>query len=91
MRYVGYGIIGLTIAILLLMVLKSARAYDEYQMSILAKSLIVAGILSIIMLPVLLVMLLSDTNYTVETIFLFGVVQWFSILFTELFHVVRYA
>lgn len=91
MKYVGYGIIALTAVILVLMLLKRTKSYDEFQMSILSKSLIIAGILSIVMLPVLMVMLLSDTNYTVETIFLFGTVQWFSILFAELFYVVRYA
>lgn len=90
MKYIGYIIIGLTLTILLLMFFKRVKNYDEYQISILSRSLIVAGILSIIVLPIIMVMLLSDPNYTVETIFLCVVVQWFSVLISDLIYVIKY-
>ncbi|WNF23390.1 hypothetical protein [Mesobacillus jeotgali] len=89
MKYIGYLIIGLTIVIIVLILVKRMKQYDEYQVSILAKSLLVAGILSIMMIPFLMLMLLSDPNYSTETIFLFATVQWVGVLVSYLFFVVR--
>lgn len=75
MKYVGYAIIGLTLIILIIMTVKRTKEYDEYQRSILSKSLIIAGVLSILMVPVIMILLLSDPSYAIETIFLFGVVH----------------
>ena len=90
MRYVGYVIISLTLIILLLMFFKRTKSYDEYQISILSKSLMVAGILSIMIVPMIMVMVLSASNYAIETIFLYAVIQWFSVLITDLIYVVKY-
>lgn len=90
MKYIGYIIISLTLIILMIMLFKRVKKYDEYQVSILSKSLIVAGGLSIIMLPIIMVMLLSDTNYTVEIIFLFAVIQWCGALIADLIYVIKY-
>lgn len=90
MKYIAYIIIGLTLTILMLSITKRIKKYDEYQVSILSKSLIIAGLLSIIMLPIMLVMLLSDSNYTIETIFLFAVIQWCGALIADLVYVIKY-
>src|SRR5690554_3946212 len=45
MKHIGYIIIALTLIIFLLMIFKRVEKYDEYQISILSKSLITAGIL----------------------------------------------
>ncbi len=90
MKYIGYAIIGLTLTIFLLILLKRTKKYDEYQVSIISRSLIVAGIISIMMMPIIMVMLLSDPNYTVETIFLFTVIQWFGVLIADLFYTIKY-
>ncbi|HHU77156.1 MAG TPA: hypothetical protein GXZ24_09760 [Firmicutes bacterium] len=89
MKYIGYMIIALTLIIFLLMIFKRVEKYDEYQISILSKGLITAGILSILMMPVIIVQLLSDPNYTIEAIFLFAVIQWFGILIADFIHVVK--
>lgn len=89
MKYLGYIIIGLTIIILLLMIFKRIKKYDEYQVSILSRSLIIAGVLSIISVPIIMILLLSDPNYAIETIFLFSVIQWFGVLISDLIYVVN--
>jgi heme exporter protein D len=89
MKFIGYLIIGLTVVIIIFILVKRTKQYDEYQVSILAKSLFVAGFLSIIMVPFLMIMLLSDPNYSTETIFLFATIQWVSVLISYLIFVVR--
>lgn len=90
MEYIGYAIILLTVIILLFMGFKPIKKYDEYQLSILSKSLIISGILSILAVPVIMILLLSDPSYAIETIFLFAVVQWFCVLVTDLIYVIKY-
>jgi hypothetical protein len=89
MRYIGYAIIILTLIILLLMLFKRTQKYDEYQLSMLTKSLIIAGVLSILMIPIIMLLILSDPSYTIETIFLFAVVQWLGVLVAEIVYVIR--
>jgi RsiW-degrading membrane proteinase PrsW (M82 family) len=89
MRYIGYAIIILTLIILLLMLFKRTKKYDEYQLSMLTKSLIIAGVLSILMVPIIMLLILSDPSYTIETIFLFAVVQWLVVLVAEIVYVIR--
>lgn len=89
MRYIGYVIIFLTFIILLLMLLKRTKKYDEYQLSMLSKSLIIAGVLSILTIPITMVLILSDPSYTIETIFLFAVIQWLGVLVADLVYVIR--
>jgi hypothetical protein len=89
MKYIGYAIIILTLIILLLMLFKRTKKYDEYQLSILTKSLIIAGVLSILMIPIIMLLILSDPSYTIETIFLFAVVQWLGVLVAEIVYVIR--
>lgn len=90
MKYIGYIIIVLTLTILLLMLFKRTKKYDEYQISILSRSLMVAGVLSIMIIPVVMVLLLSDPNYAVETIFLFAVIQWGGVLLGDFIYVIKY-
>ena len=89
MKFIGYFIIGLTVIILLFMAIKRTKNYDEYQLSILNRCFIIAGFISILMLPVIMVMLLSDPNYAVETILLFASVQWVSVIVLYLIYVIR--
>lgn len=89
MKFIGYLIISLTFLIILLILFKRTKKYDEYQFSILSKSLIVAGILSIMMIPIVMVILLNDPNYTIESIFLFATVQWISLQVAYLIYVIK--
>ncbi|WP_407272439.1 hypothetical protein [Radiobacillus sp. PE A8.2] len=90
MRFIGYLIIGLTIAIIIFILIKRRKKYDEYQVSILSKSLLVAGTLSILMIPFMMILVLSDSNYAVEIIFLFASVQWVSVLVSYLVYVIKF-
>ncbi|WP_226086542.1 hypothetical protein [Mesobacillus sp. S13] len=89
MKFIGYLIIGLTVVIVVFILVKRMKEYDEYQVSILAKSLFLAGVLSILMVPFLMIMLLSAPNYSTETILLFATIQWLGVLVSYLFFVVR--
>ena len=89
LKFIGYLIIGLTVVILVFILGKRMKEYDEYQVSILAKSLFVAGFLSIMMIPFLMIMLLSAPNYSTETILLFATTQWLGVLVSYLFFIVR--
>lgn len=84
MKYIGYIMIVLTAIILVTMVIKKQKRYDEYQLSILNKLLVIVGIVSLIMLPIVLFILLSDPNYLIETLFLFALIQSFSVLLGNL-------
>ena len=70
MQYVGYTIALLTLVSIITMLIKKHAQYDEFQISILVKLLVVAGVVSILLLPIVIVMLLSDRNYLIETFYL---------------------
>lgn len=88
MKYAGYITIILAAAIVLLTVFKR-RAYDEYQVNILAKGFIAGGIITVSVLPVILILILSDKNYTIEILFLFFAVQWLAVLLVDLVYTAK--
>lgn len=90
MKFVGYLLAILTLTIIVTMVFKGRKQYDEYQASILEKLMIVAGGVSMVMLPLMLFMFLSDRNYLVENLFLFVTVQWLSVLIGNLIYAIKY-
>lgn len=89
MRYIGYAVIILTLIIISLMFLKRTKKYDEYQFSMLCNGLIIAGVVSILIMPISMALILSDPSYTVETIFLLSVVQWLGFLMADLVYIIR--
>lgn len=89
MKYIGYLIIILTLIIFILIITKKIRKYDEYQTNILSRSLIIAGLLSVIMIPFMMIMILSDINYSIETVFLFATIQWLGVLIAYLYFVIK--
>lgn len=90
MKYIGYVIIILTLIILISILFKPTKKYDEYQISILSKCLIVAGLLTILMIPIVMIQILSDPSYAIVTIFLFAVIQWVSVLIIDMIYVIKY-
>ena len=90
MKYVSYIMLLLLAVFLAVTLFKQQKRYDEYQMSILTKLIIVAGVVSMIMLPLMFFMVLSDPNYLVETLFLFITVQWLSVLIGNVFYTIKY-
>ncbi len=85
MKYFGFFIIILTIIILVLSFIKRAEELDEYQVSILSRSVLIAGILSIGLVPIVMIIILSDPNYTIAVMFLFATIQWLGVLITYFF------
>lgn len=89
MIYFGYVIIILAVVNVLLLLLKKKK-YDEYQVNILAKGLIAAGIISIIMLPIACILVISDPNYVIEILFLLLTLQWTGTLVVDLIYTAKY-
>lgn len=89
MKYVGYFIIVFTIIILILAFIKRAEVFDEYQVSILSRSVLIAGILSIGLVPIVMIIILSDPNYTIAVMFLFATIQWLGVLVTYFFYTLK--
>lgn len=89
MKYVGYIIIALAITIVILTLFRKQK-YDEYQVNILAKGLIAARIIAILFLPVALILVLSDPNYVIETMFLLLTIQWIGTLIVDLIYSAKY-
>ncbi len=90
MKYIGYAIIVIA-AVILVITLLRRKEYDEYQQSIQTQCALAVGILTIVMVPLLLLFILSDPNYSIEFIFLFIIIHWFCVLITDLIYVVKYS
>lgn len=90
LKYFGYAFI-LTAAAIVVVTLLRHKKYDEYQRGVLAKCTLAVGILTVLMVPVLLLCILSDPNYSLEFIFLFIIVHWSGVLITDLVYTVKYA
>jgi hypothetical protein len=88
MKYIGYAIIAITIVIVALTIFRK-RKYDEYQVNILARGFIIAGVITVFLLPVALILVLSDMNYAIESMFLLLTIQWLSVLVVDLVYVVK--
>lgn len=89
MKYIGYVYIALTAVIAILSLFKK-KDYDEYQTSIFTKGLIASGLVMVILFPLALLLILSDSNYSVETIMLLVVVHWSAALITDLLYVAKW-
>lgn len=66
------------------------QAYDEYQINILSKFLMVSGLITILVLPLVLILILSDPNYAIETVLLFLTIQWLGVLVVDLIYLIKY-
>lgn len=89
MKYFGFLIIILTIIIHVLSFIKRAEEFDEYQVSILSRSVLIAGISSIGLVPIVMIIILSDPNYTIAVMFLFATIQWLGVLITYFFYLIK--
>ncbi len=89
MKYIGYVYIVLAAAIVILSLIRK-RDYDEYQTGILEKGFIVTGIVMVCLFPLALLLILSDPNYSIETIMLLVVVHWSTVLISDLAYVIKW-
>ena len=67
LKYIGFFYIALALAIVVLSFIRK-REYDEYQTSILEKGFIIMSIVMVLLYPVAFILILSDSNYAIETI-----------------------
>lgn len=87
MKFVGVGMIGVTIIIDILSALRRKR-YDEYQIVSLEKIFLFNGIFTAILFPLSLTVLIFAPVYFVETIFALIFFQWVVIMITELWYLI---
>jgi uncharacterized MnhB-related membrane protein len=87
MKYMSYVIIILTTVIIFLTIFKKQK-YNEYE--IMARGFVTAGIISVFLFPLLLLLVLSDINYAIESMFLIMSIQWISVLIVNLFYITKY-
>lgn len=89
LQYIGYLYILLAVLIVIFSFVKR-RDYDEYQRSLLGKGILTSGIAMILLLPLCLLLVLSDSNYSVESILFLIVAHWSILLIADLVFVIRW-
>ncbi len=87
MKYIGYVYIVLAVVIVIFSFIRK-RDYDEYQTGILEKGFIVAGMVMVCLFPLALLLVLSDPQYSIETIMLLVVAHWSTVLIADLAYVI---
>ena len=90
MKYIGYAYIIIAVAIVILSFTRKQN-YDEYQAGILEKGFIAAGIAMVCLFPLALLMILSEPNYSIETIIFLVVAHWSVVLLAELVYVIKWS
>ena len=66
------------------------RDYDEYQISILEKGIMVMGAVMVLFFPIALILVLSDPSYCIETLLFLIVAHWTTVLIVDLIYVIKY-
>lgn len=89
LKYLGYIYILLAIAVDTLSFIRK-RDYDEYQTGILEKGLVIAGIVMILVFPLALLLVLSDPNYSIETLVFLVVAHWTTVLIADFSYVIKW-
>lgn len=89
LKYLGYIYILLAFAVVTLSFTRK-RDYDEYQTGILEKGLVIAGIVMILIFPLALLLVLSDSNYSIETLVFLVVSHWTTVLIADLSYVIKW-
>ncbi len=81
--YIAYAMIALTILVVILLMLRR-HPYDEYHTSLLMQCLAVAAVLTLIAIAVFYMIILRDPNGIVEKFTLFIVVNWTTVVLSDL-------
>jgi len=89
MKYIGYLILVLA-AIIALLAIAKRKKYDEYQTNILFRCFGVIGIFTVFMLPLILLLILSDRNYAIEFLFFLLTLQWLGFLITDTICLIKF-
>ena len=89
LQYIGYLYILFAVLIVIFSIVKR-RDYDEYQRSLLGKGILASGIAMMFLLPLCLLLVLSDKNYSVEFVLFLIVAHWSILLSADLVFVIRW-
>lgn len=84
-KFIAISYVVLTIIIILVFIFRKQNRGDEYQYYILRKSLGIVGFFSLLASPFLILMYLSVPNGLIEATLLLTAIQWFIVLFYELY------
>jgi len=90
LKYIGYAYLVLALAVVIVSLIQK-RDYDEYQISILGKGIIAMGAAMVLLLPIVLVLVLSDPSYCVETLLFLVVAHWSTVLVVDLIYVIKHS
>ncbi len=88
MKYIGYITLLLVFIIMILSLFKKG-VYDEYQTAILLKGLTIAGFVSIILTPILIISVVSVPQSAIPTAFLFVLIQWVPLVVCDVVFLIR--
>lgn len=89
LKYIGYAYIVLAAAIIVLSFTRK-KDYDEYQVGILEKGFLIAGIVMGCLFPLSLLLVLSDPNYSIETLIFLVIAHWSVVLIADLIYVIKW-
>lgn len=89
MKYIGYAYIAVTLGIAAVS-FAGKQNYDEYQISILGKGIMVMGIAMTALFPIALLLVLSDPSYAIETLMLLVVVHWSAVLIADFVYTIKW-
>lgn len=87
-KFVGVGMIGIAIVIDILSALRRKK-YDEYQVIVLEKVLLINGFFAAILFPLSLFALVFAPTYFVEITFGFILLQWVVIVIIEISYLIK--
>lgn len=87
-KFVGVGMIGIAIVIDILSALRRKK-YDEYQVIVLEKVLLINGFFAAILFPFSLFALVFAPTYFVEITFGFILLQWVVIVIIEISYLIK--
>ena len=87
-KFVGVGMIGIAIVIDILSALRRKK-YDEYQVIVLEKVLLINGFFAAILFPLSLFALVFAPTYFLEITFGFILLQWVVIVIIEISYLIK--
>lgn len=80
LQYIGYVYIILVVLIVIFSIVKN---YKTNKQSLNLKGLSVSGVITMFLVPICFLLVLSDSNYSIETITFFVVVHWSVVLIVD--------
>ncbi len=86
MKYIGYLLLFLSLVICVLYFIKRNAANERMKSQ---NVLMISGGLSLLLYPILLLLVLSDSNYAIESVFLMGAIQCVASLAVVLIDIIR--